>query len=342
MAGVNWWQISRADAEAFRDHVVRRSAARLIDLARQMKATGGPIELMDATPASLVPLWEWYLRMVEEDFPGTRDDAVPSVARFLGFEDLPKDLLRAGYVAESFEHYLFLITDNVTGDARWEVSSAKSTATIIDDETNRAGIVSSANGFLSAQETLFRLALRAIRARPVARDPKVLENFFRNRVSLSDPSLQPRYRLLELANEPEVPWDDPVRQPPIRRDAVRVATRSDGPSGFALVIGAIASDPGGDLPSMKPLNERDVARLLRKLGFREGEAFVTPDALSRGDVQLMDRDGSVIVDCYQADGRLRLFSVEPHGGDEAAWKEVEQQLRRFAGKHALAIREETS
>jgi len=307
-----------------------------------MKSSGGPIEMMDGTPGSLTPLWEWYVRMIDEGLPGTPNDAVPSSTRFLGYDDSPSELNRAGYVAESLEHYLFLVADGLSGDARWDVSPGRATGSTIDDETNRTGIVSSAFRFLSAHEVLSGLALRAVQRKPLVREPRLLENYFEAQSALPTGASKPLNRLRDVANGPEVPWDDPVRQPPIRRDAPTVVTRSEGPSGFALVIGALASDPAGELSSMKPLNERDVARLLRKLGFREGEAFVSPDALSRGDVQLMDRDGSVVVDCYQADRRLRLFSVEPHGGDEAAWKEVERQLRRFAGKHALVIREEAS
>jgi len=342
VAGVQWWQLSSVDAEAFRDHVVRRAEARLIDLARQMKLSGGPIDLMDGTPASLTPIWEWYVRMVDEGLPGTREDAVPSSTRFLGYDDSPSEPNRAGYVAESLEHYLFLVANSLSGDARWEVSPGRATGAVADDESNRTGIVSSGFRFLSAQELLSRLALRAVQRKSVVREPGLLENFFRDQSTLPTAVSKPSNRLRELPNEPEVAWDDPVRQPPTRGDSPVPAPRTEGLSGFALIISSIGTHPEAELRAMKPISERDVARFLGTLGFREGEDVLTPEALSGGDLQLTDRDTSVVIDSFQADGRLRLLSVEPHGDDEAAWRKLERQLRRFAGKHALIIREETS
>ncbi|HWU31244.1 MAG TPA: hypothetical protein VN108_00145 [Marmoricola sp.] len=342
MGGVQWWQLSSADAEAFRDHVVRRTEARLIDLARQMKSSGGPIDLMDGTPASLTPIWEWYVRMVDEGLPGTREDAVPSSTRFLGYDDSPSELNRAGYVAESLEHYLFLVADSLSKDARWEVSPGRASGAIIDDETNRTGIVSSGFRFLSAQELLSRLALRAVQRKPVVREPRLLENFFRDQSTLPAEVSRPLNRLRELANEPEVAWDDPVRQPPTRSEPPIPAPQTEGPRGFALIVTSIGSPAEAELQAMKPISERDVARFLGRLGFREGDIVLTPEALSDGDLQLTDRDTSVVVDSFHADGRLRMLSVEPHGGDEAAWSKLERQLRKFAGRHALTIREETS
>jgi hypothetical protein len=307
-----------------------------------MKSSGGPIDLMDGTPASLTPMWEWYLRMVDEGFPGTREDAVPSSIRFLGYNDSPSELNRASYVAESLEHYLFLVTDSLSGDARWEVAPGRATGTIVDDETNRTGIVSSGFRFLAAEELLSRLALRAVQRKPVVRDPRLLETFFRDQSMLPIEPAKPWNRLRELANKPEVAWDAPVRQPPIRSDPPIQPPQADGPRGFALMISSTGSHPEAELVSMNPINERDVARFLGRLGFREGNKVITPEALSGGDLQLTDRNTSVVVDSFQADGRLRLLSVEPHGGDEAAWNKLEGQLRRFAGKHALIIREETS
>ncbi len=338
MTAVGWWQISRDDAEAFRQHVERRAAVRLTDLAHLLRETDGPLEEMDGRPDSLVPLWEWYLRMVDQDFPGTPQDAIPSAITFLGITDLSRRQLRAGYVAESLEHYLFEVANGLAGDARWAISSAKPSKTVIVDEANRTGISSSVRPFLSAQEILWRFAFLAVGGEAVARSPRLLRNLFGDQDSWAVPN----HLMSDLARADLAPSDDPARQPPVRSGELASAQSSDGPRGFALVLSSIGSPSEADASAMKPISEVAAARFLRKAGFKlEGEN-VAAGFLGAQDLQLTSGDEEVSAETYHAAGRLRALSFQPLGGSQQSWEQLERAIRRFASKHALLIRVDES
>ncbi len=102
---------------AYRDHVRAREPYRLRDLARWMAATGGPLEAADASFASLVPVWQWYVSFVLAGCPGID----PRLRMpFLTAEALPDGWpgdrgelsspgARAQAAAIGLEHYLRLI-----------------------------------------------------------------------------------------------------------------------------------------------------------------------------------------------------------------------------------------
>jgi hypothetical protein len=339
MTAVGWWQISPIDAEAYRDHVERRGRARLIDLAHQMRATDGPLAEMDGRPESLVALWEWYLRMRDEDFPGTPEDAAPSAVVFLGLEGLSRQQLRAGYVAESLEHYLFEVANAFAGDAQWAVSRERPSTRVIVEEANRTGIVSSARGFLSAQEILWRFAIRASDGQEIVNKPMLLRNLFGDEALWSR---RPEQLLLQLSNEPVVSVGDPIRQPPRRVGELVPAPTREGLRSFALVLSAIGSEADEDPSSMVPINEAAVARFLKKIKFTSDGNAPSATMLSSSDVQLTLDDGGVVAETYAAGGRLRGISFEPFGPYLATWERLERDIRRFAGRHALVIRVDES
>lgn len=142
MTFVNHNDLSFSDAQAYCEWVQRREPARLAELVRWLRATDGPIEDLDASVESLVPLWTWFLGFVYAGLPGVEDDALvgwwtepePGQAADTGtvphgwYEPPPAgsgrpDPLarRTQYAGEAIGHYLMLVCRRLDPDAHWVV-----------------------------------------------------------------------------------------------------------------------------------------------------------------------------------------------------------------------------
>ena len=119
---------SRAQALEFRDHVRDREPFRLQLLARLLRDSGGPIEELDASFRSLVPLWGWFVDFVRAGCPGVDPALVPSwwVDPQDGME-VPWDRALAemnrpgAYVGEAVDHYVRLVWDRFDPPAVWDI-----------------------------------------------------------------------------------------------------------------------------------------------------------------------------------------------------------------------------
>lgn len=119
---------SRAQALEFRDHVRDREPFRLQLLARLLRDSGGPIEELDASFTSLVPLWGWFVDFVLAGSPGVDPALVPSwwVDPQDGMES-PRDRALAeasrpgAYVGEAVDHYVRLVWDRFDPPAVWDI-----------------------------------------------------------------------------------------------------------------------------------------------------------------------------------------------------------------------------
>ncbi|HMO11835.1 MAG TPA: hypothetical protein PKB06_10125, partial [Actinotalea sp.] len=104
-------------AAEFCAYTVAREPWFVAELAQWMVATGGPIEEMDATAESLVPLWEWFVDFVDAGVPGLPEDAV--WARCPEVDD--RLLMRARPAAERVMHYVRLVLEHYQPTAQWTV-----------------------------------------------------------------------------------------------------------------------------------------------------------------------------------------------------------------------------
>jgi len=106
---------SLADAIAYRDAVLAREQTRLGELAGWMAATGGPLERMDASLASLDDLWTWYVQFARNGYPG-----VPATARHMKRHTTPDGAdTRDEYAHETVAHYLKLVAQRVDPVIDW-------------------------------------------------------------------------------------------------------------------------------------------------------------------------------------------------------------------------------
>lgn len=114
-----FFELTEEDAREYLAFIQRREPARLADLVRWLEGTGGPIEAMNGTLESLVPLWRWFVDFVIDGCPTIDSDAISSRARALGTSSTKP---QAPYVAaECVEHYVFRVIRNYYADARWDV-----------------------------------------------------------------------------------------------------------------------------------------------------------------------------------------------------------------------------
>lgn len=117
------------EAIAHRDLVIAREPHRLALLEQWMRDTGGPLDEMDASVASLVPLWDWFIGFVDDGCPGVRRDGRPDwydVAHYLELHQrqanpATEEFWVAQFAAESLEHYLFGVCARLDPTARWEL-----------------------------------------------------------------------------------------------------------------------------------------------------------------------------------------------------------------------------
>src|SRR5690554_1974525 len=69
---------SRVQALEFRDYVRAREPFKLQELARRIVASGGSVDDLDASFASLVPLWAWFINFAQAGCPGVDPGVVPA------------------------------------------------------------------------------------------------------------------------------------------------------------------------------------------------------------------------------------------------------------------------
>ncbi|WP_456787770.1 hypothetical protein [Cellulomonas sp. P5_C5] len=116
--------LSLAQATEFRDHVVAREPYLLRELAQWMVATGGPVDQMDASLASLVPLWEWYVELARADFRGLTDGLTPSTdpELLMPSDEASRERIRQSLVGgDRLVHYLRLAVTRLHPDTSWQV-----------------------------------------------------------------------------------------------------------------------------------------------------------------------------------------------------------------------------
>ena len=328
MTGLRFDLISASSAQEYVDHIVRRAPARLSDLAHHMASTGGPIEEMNGSFESLVPMWRWFLAQHELGHPGIPDDARPSMARFLNYSPSVED--RPKYAAEPIAHYLFEIIRTSEVDARWAAdNSAPRTA-----DFQRPTVLAPGWVPVPAEAMPFNAVGALVREVPGAAEParfrdraELLYRFTDHKVQFpNDGSI-----LVPLLDLPRVAADDPSRVVPSATEEERVDLHPDRNAGGG--DGWILADRRADMSepeTARPLDEAVLAEALSKRGWHLDGASVTVEALRDNDTQVVLRDELALLEPFVADGRLRMLGVDMLNISNAELAEIEKDL------HALA------
>ena len=105
-----------------------KEPGRLSELSSWIRATGGPWEEMDASLASLVPLWQWFHGFMADGLPGIPLGA--SLRQYVYTADDPAtEGGKIGYAVETLGHYLMQACRRVDPAAAWVVDRRPSSMT---------------------------------------------------------------------------------------------------------------------------------------------------------------------------------------------------------------------
>lgn len=329
-------QVSAVDADRYLEHVIRRGPVRLADLAHHMAATGGPIEQMDGTHASLVPLWEWFVQQQRAGFPGIPENVSPSFVQFLGLT-APTEELRSAYAVEPFAHYLFELVRTYSPDAHWGLYPWQVKS---DDRRNEPAVLCSVWGVFMAEEPGRNIAARLLDGAPGRDRQSRLYELIEHLLKLSrhSPVVSPSGSILTpLLDIPPAPADDPARLVPAR-DAAKAPVL--GPELMGPTEERIIVSVGSDLEKIeqaRPLDEMAASIELTAIGGHVDGAPITPELLL-ADRTIIVGDELVLIEAVCSGGRLRGLAFEPINVTPKRWAQLETEMRALAARLGAEVR----
>jgi hypothetical protein len=319
-------------------------------LARWMTGAGGPLQQMDGSVDSLLPLWSWYLQFIQADLPGVDGAVLPSTwPSNTKFEDAGPGVQeglsrkrRIAYVSESLEHYVRLVIERDAGRAWWEplVSFGSGGR---PDRMHHWPVIVYDRGFVYPGFTT-RLAVIAERRGDYSGESEMRDTLLRayqprGRIVAGGPSLLAPYLTASLPPEPAearvspvVSWSTnwwPQESPAQQRNRAGVA----GPDLLPREEMTLADGPSEGLESLgllTPLDHAEAAAALNDAGFRGAAGFIKPDELGADETAFghVEAAGEVVSVAHK--GVLRALHLEPGDGSEVAWRRAVDRLTRFA------------
>ncbi|WP_431279126.1 hypothetical protein [Leifsonia poae] len=341
---MHFMEISRADADRFRDFVAGRQAARLVDLAHWMAATDGPIESMDATVDSLVPLWEWFVQFVDAGCPGVPRDARWAVGEAIGVAPGSEESERAIFAGESIEHYVYLVCAKALPETNWRVYDWHPNKRVI--HRNMTGIyLGPSRAFVPIQDIVPRLSASVVDGTPLTRARSrlrevVLLNGGEWLVEATRDELRGPSVLAPLLTKPTVPCGADVRRPPAFNSQTFEVNEPDGEVGGEYILARGSADELDDPRRLRPLPVDRVAAALAELRF-EAESGPLEDALRQDDATVLSELGAAVTTSVVS-GELRALLLEPAGADSSRWAQIVEGFTQLARALGAALHTDES
>ena len=336
---VVYFDLTREQAWDVVRHIEARAPYRLCLLAELMRDTHGPLDQMDASLDSLVPMWEWFTAIAVAGYPDVPGD-VPSTYEPLivahaapGTADLQR---RAALLREGLMHYVELVLRRIDPESRWDLWLQKGRVRM---DQHQEPVIRLSNGTpIHAIYLVTGMARNAVKdAGSSARDRRALREELASSLPSSwrrDQDRQPSVLVPYLSYAGQTPpaivtssplavlFDAPTPAPAEPSDDVGVE--------LLLAVGPAA---GLDDPRhFAPLPVDTVAAVLAGLVLtHEDGRPVRARELVEDGTQLFAADGTAMIETIATGGALRALSVEPAGGGTAAsWARIEDGLRRLA------------
>lgn len=337
---ISFEDLSDESAAIYRAHVVARGPARLQELARVMKSSVGPIDAMDGSPNSLVPLWRWWVQYGRDGFKGTElgiDSRIRAVSA-------PTELVEFGVFAaprsfEMVQHYVFEVLHRANPTIRWDYP--KRQKRVQDVWLNETGIRLSNGLIVNFANELAVFGSGAIDGSLNAQGERFdNDNYLLNKVLKYEPKLTtsadagPDASILaHLVDTPTIMWDDPMKVTPLETEAeARGTVAAPLPTRAGedtLLVGRGADFD--ELPTAPPLDETIVAQALNELGFRTTDGVsVDPTALAVGTKYFELPDSAASIDSEAHGGRLRSLILGPIALTESEWADLRAALEQLA------------
>lgn len=109
------------ESERLRGVVLDREVGALIDLANWLHADGVPLEQMDGSVQSLIPLWVWFKAQVGAGYPAPEPGRTALGQAFLS---VSPDAVPRLLVGEVLAYYFMQVIRRIDPHARWDVELA--------------------------------------------------------------------------------------------------------------------------------------------------------------------------------------------------------------------------
>lgn len=339
---MEFWELTYEQAMAHCEHVTAREPHRLEWLARRVAETGGPLDELDASWTSLVPLWAWVVEYAAAGFPAVEDDILPSasVVAPVTLRTPEEELVRRGDVlGEALGHYVRLVLERCGMSVPWQVYVQEARVQEISHHATGYYLSSERSGFMEADLVLAICVSRARSGKHGGRAHTYLQELLMRRLGPGwSPGEQSRGAsvLRPFLESPLPPMPDDVAVSPF----VRLAWSKMSPDvregrafgdELTLAVGprrGVEEDPS----LLTPLDPVRLVRVLTAAGFarEDGSEFTAEDLLVDG-AQVYGPDGVAYVEVHVADGAVRMLTLAPAGGGTASqWREIEQRLRNHA------------
>jgi hypothetical protein len=331
-----------AYAKAFVSHLVAREPYRLRDLAVRMRDTGGPVEAMDASLASLGPLWEWFVAYVLSDCPGVPDDV--RLSRWPRLDDdsaKARAVRRRAAAAEGLEHYLRLVLQCWEPPAEWTVLVGNNGP--FDLARHEPGITRP-QGSIIPTGFLLGLAQAIPENTRGARGPEellrqvVIIRLNRQELPVEEalPSVLAPYLTMDLPPMPEIAQIATLARLEAELEAELAAAAATAPPPEPRVGSeeVLARGPGIGLEEpwlLAPLPAQTVAAGLTAAGFTsQGTERVLPADLLVDGGEVHHRDQAAVITTLVHDGELRALHLEPVNDVPSLWDPMHASLADLA------------
>ncbi|UZN02437.1 hypothetical protein [Cellulomonas sp. S1-8] len=332
--------LSREQAWDVVRHIEARAPYRLCLLAEVMRDTDGPLDQMDASLESLVPMWEWFTTLAMAGYPDVPTDVPSLYEPRIAAHVLPEyaDLARRrALLCEGLMHYIELVIKGVDQGARWDLWLQKGRVRMAQ---HQEPVVRLSNGSSIRLTNLATGMAYQYEKGQVqgARDPLALRNTIAEDLPSSwwrggqdeEPSVLVPYLSYAGQTPPAIVTSSPLAAlfgPPTSTPA-----EPFDDIGVELLL-AVGPAAGLDDPRhFAALPPDTVAAVLTELDLAHDDGQpVQPGQLLEDGTQVFAPDGTAMVETIVADGALRALTVEPAGGGTAAtWTRIEDGLRRLA------------
>jgi hypothetical protein len=320
-------------SRTLRDQKQARELLELTDLAWWMNASGGPVDEMDASLASVTLLEGWFFEYLATGCPGVPRDALPWASS--GFRMQEENV--AQYFASTIFYYLRLVLQRVDPSAHWEVFVDPSKRV---KRIEHLGIgIELANGTFVFPSFPSVFAERFVRQGAAKRGGAPWATILKNDAG---PDFFPAEQ--ERRESVLVPLlagaTDPLTRPP--RDPGPVAVMPDGPVPHHVAYGAemtfgIGPDDGVEIDKhglMTPLPADRVAETLRRAGFTNSHgAEVTTSDLLVADARFAAVDNGddlaqIILGLHE--GTVRAIFIEGLAASKEEWEVLVEPFTALA------------
>jgi len=346
---------SRVQAWEFRDYVRARELFKLQELARRIVASGGSVDELDASFASLVPLWEWFVDFAQAGCPGVDSGVVPARWRDLvaGGADTPERRAefemsrKARVVAEGMEHYLRLVWDRYAPPTSWEIYITPERERELFGIHHATGITAAGrwrevNLAEGRVNSLLDGRGHADRADGLVALLMRRERWTDLPVQERGPSVLAPYLDMDLGPIPEAAAISPVWVWPQVGPAEVRAGRKQAPGEPVLLwrgtfddlerpellgvldAGAVTealAELGFVGPEGAPLDEEGLMVLASQAGQDDGDGVVA---------NVAHRDEAAQAGVVVVGGTVRMLQVEPFDADRKTWTVITKRLRALA------------